>query len=71
MTDKKHAAKFELERVALALIVDVSMGRFGRDLSSKPFEEWTEVLAELERQCPSHSISTYQDALARANWNNR
>ena len=71
MTEKKHAARIGLERVALTLTVDVSTGRFGHDLSSKPFEEWTDVLAELERRCPGHSISTYQDALARASWNNR
>jgi hypothetical protein len=71
MTDTKHAARVELQRVALKLIVDVSTGKLGRDLSSKPFEEWTDVLAELERQCPGHSKDTYRDVLARASWNNR
>ena len=73
MTAKKHAARVALLQASEALIAEVSSGKWSHipGLSKKPIEQWKEVIAELERQCPGRTGEEYLDALIRANWNNR
>jgi hypothetical protein len=73
MTAKKHVARVAIQQASVALVAEVSDGRWRHvsGLSGKPAEQWTEILAELERLCPSHSKEEYVDALKRAIWNNR
>ena len=73
MTAKKRAARASLQQASSALLSEVLGGKWGDipDIGSKPIEEWTGVLAQLERQCPGFTASEYVDALARANRDNR
>lgn len=48
----------------LAKGIPVSMQR-------QPIEDWSDVLAELQKECPGFSAGTYADALRRAFWENR
>jgi hypothetical protein len=73
MTEKKHKARIALQRSSEALIAEVSSGKWSHasGLTGKPIEQWTEVIASLESQCPGHPHQEYISALIRANRDNR
>ena len=73
MTAKKRAARTSLQQASEVLIAEVLGGKRGHSpgIGNRPIEQWADVLAQLERQCPGFTPGEYVDALARANRDNR
>ena len=73
MTEKKHKARVALQQASEAYVVALLSGKLNHasNLCSKPIDQWAQVIASLERQCPGYKHQEYVDALIRANRDNR
>jgi hypothetical protein len=69
MTQKKHAAREALKEAAEKLAVEMWEGRWDH-LKDRPVV-CPEIVVELERRCPGHTKSEYEDAIARSWWRQR
>ena len=73
MTKKKHKAREELKKAADELVNEMWEGRWDhiKDLETRPLSELIELFEELEKRCPGHSHTEYQEAFARSYITNR
>jgi len=59
---------------ASELIVELGEGKWAhleRKIRTKPLPKIRELIAELEKRSPGHTKEAYEDAIARAYWQNR
>jgi hypothetical protein len=73
MTKKKHEARERLRDASNALSEEVWEGKWDHfpEIRSKPIGECMDILRELERRCPGHSITEYRDAYCRSMFTHR
>ena len=73
MTKKKHEARLRLRDAAGTLSEEVWEGKWDhlREIRTKPIGKCTEILKELERRCPGHSLEEYRDAYSRSMFTHR
>ncbi len=73
MSKKKTAARQALRHAADVLSDEVWQGKWNHipDLNRRPIPEWAEILSELEKRCPGHSVQAYEDALIRSHFGRR
>lgn len=74
MRKKRKAEREAFATTADLLMGEVTAGKWDHripDWSSRPVEEWDEILQEFSSRCAGYSRSDYVDALRRSQWNNR
>ena len=73
MTRKKHQARVRLREASNVLSEEVWGGKWDHllEIRKKPIGECREILKELERRCPGHTLEEYRDAYCRSMVNNR
>jgi len=58
-----HKKRDELAQASAALRDELLAKGIPLSLQQQPMENWSDVLAELQRACPGHSANSYADAL--------
>ncbi len=73
MTKWKHEARERLREASNALSEEVWEGKWDHlpEIRKKTIGECTEILRELERRCPGHSVEEYRDAYCRSMFTDR
>lgn len=73
MTKRKHDARIRLRDASNALSEEVWEGKWDHlpEIRTKQIGECTEILKELERRCPGHSLEEYRDAYSRSMFTHR
>ena len=68
MTKQKHLAREALRKASNELSVEFVEGKWDHvpGIRSTPVGDCTELLKELERRCPGHTLEEYQDAFRRS-----
>ncbi|MBI1323160.1 hypothetical protein GC170_08225 [bacterium] len=73
MTKRKHRAREALREASNALSVEFAEGKWDHlpGIRTIPLGECIELMQELERRCPGHTLQQYQDAFRRSVFNYR